>query len=197
MKMSVGNNPADGDWIQHKCHSEYLPLAQSEHEGLICPFGPYSELRLMSHTWLCPYSVFKCITMCTVFLHVFLLSLFHHSTHIFCFFVPHFTLSYMRANRVRGMNTKRFWQVWYFVWICISWWCEPPEQSLPGWWCFAPSFLSGGACNHLPIGLWAILTANALFALFFVCVHLLPVMLPNIVHHGYETKCSAMIENAK
>lgn len=39
MKMSVGNNSADGDHIRHKCQSEYLPLAQSEHEGLVCALG--------------------------------------------------------------------------------------------------------------------------------------------------------------
>lgn len=47
IKMSVGRNAADENSIQHKCHSGYLPLAQSKHEGLICSlgwtFGPYSE----------------------------------------------------------------------------------------------------------------------------------------------------------
>lgn len=167
MKMSVGSHPAYGDWIQHKCHSEYLPLAQSEHEGLICPLGwtlgPYSELRLMSHTWLCPYSFFKFSTTSTMLLCVFLPLLFHHSSLVF---VPRFTVSYIQANRVQGMNTKRLWQVWYFVWIHISWWCEPPEQSLPRWWSLAPSFLLGGAHNHLPNSLQAILPGNALHALF-------------------------------
>lgn len=56
--MSLGYKSADGNSIQHKCHCEYLPLAQSEHEGCVCPLGwtlgPYSELRLMSHTSFCP-----------------------------------------------------------------------------------------------------------------------------------------------
>lgn len=71
---------------QHKCHTEYLPLAQSEHEGLVYPLGwtlgPYSELCLMSHTWLCPLLLFRvCVHICNVFstsmlINILLLSFF-------------------------------------------------------------------------------------------------------------------------
>lgn len=56
IKMPVGCISADENSKQQKCHSRYLPLAQSKHEGLICAlgwtFGPYSERSLMSHTRL-------------------------------------------------------------------------------------------------------------------------------------------------
>lgn len=62
MEMSVSYDEANGKSPQRKCHGEYLPPAQSEHEHLVCSLGwtlgPYSGLCLMSYTWLCPLSLF-------------------------------------------------------------------------------------------------------------------------------------------
>lgn len=98
MKMSLDYSSADGDCIRHKCHSEYLPLAKSEQDGLICPlgwtFGPYSELCLMSHSWLCPDVFFPSLIPRTksclnelYFKHLFFLSFISFSLSIF---PPHY-----------------------------------------------------------------------------------------------------------
>lgn len=85
--MPVGCNSADENSKQQKCHSGYLPLAQSKHEGLICAlgwtFGPYSERCLMSYTCLRPSAPFSCLFL--------FFSFFQALTHTF-----HMTLAQRR-----------------------------------------------------------------------------------------------------
>lgn len=111
MKMSVGYNSADGNRTQHKCHTEYLPLAQSEHEGLVCPLGwtlgPYSELCLMSHTWLCPLLLFRVnvhignVFSTSMLINILLLSFLFYTQF------PSLLFPTVNANKVRSLVHKR------------------------------------------------------------------------------------------
>lgn len=145
IKMPVGCNSADENSKQQKCHSGYLPLAQSKHEGLICAlgwtFGPYSQRSLMSYTCLSP-SVPFFFSSFLFFLSFLFPAVDTHISHdigsaktLFNLPVPSGLLAEPRmwlqasvsqaGSQLRAANTKVAWQVWYCLRkvYCPTWVC--------------------------------------------------------------------------
>lgn len=110
----------------------------------------FFELHLMSHTWL-------------LFLNTSFSSLL-----LSC--CPSLPFAIFNVIKVNALNTKTLWQVWYFVRVCISWWCERPERTLLcDDVCLLASSLGGVHAMICQNGLQASLPADPLHALF-LCV---------------------------